>query len=277
MYEHQSSAEKLLFNHYEQFSEGKNPPKNEDVIGRNESTLVLCDGATDKSGKRFEGPDGREQTGGELAARLAVETCMHSDKFGQELVDEISSNILKLYESINPDALEDSSSRFGATLVVAKAVSNEIIITQIGDTSFRINAEQVFMNDKLIDQITANARKEYIEATGDTAGSRDFIMPLLKQQHKFQNNPDHPLGYGVLDGTQVPVKFVKTFCFQRGEVHTLEIVSDGYFGAFPEEATTNSYEEIHRQIERVDPDKYKKYISTKSSDDRAVLIAKKDT
>jgi hypothetical protein len=237
-------------------------------MGHNATTLVLSDGATDKTGLSFEG-----RTGGELAAELVVETCLQSEACGHELVSEVTDALRRLYERINPLALNDSAYRFGATMVAAKIVGEHLVITQVGDTSFRINGADVYTNNKEVDAINAQIRKTYIETTGDIAGSRNVILPRLREQHKLQNNPDDQLGYGVIDGTDVPEKFVKVFTFPRGTVHTLEIASDGYYGAFPEEPSIESYEQLHQKIEETDPYKCGEYASTKTSDDRAVAIA----
>lgn len=256
-----------VFKIIETFSEGKQPPKNEDMFGANETCLVLSDGATDKSGQDFDG-----KSGGEIAASLVIESCLESDVTGLELVAQATSALHSFYETNNPQALTDSAFRVAATLVVARIVANEIIITQVGDSAFRINGTDVYMNESDLNLITANTRKQYIEATHDIAGSRDFIMPLLKAQHRFQNNPDEPIGFGVIDGTPVPTKFIKTYRFPVEAARTIELVSDGYYGVFPAEVSVAAYEELYKTIQADDPDKYKQYASTKTSDDRTVVI-----
>lgn len=263
------TKETYTFSNPEVLSVGKNPPKNEDMVGYGDTTLVLSDGATDKSGQDFDG-----RTGGEIAAELVTEVCLSSRANGVELVEEISEKLRALYERINPGALEDSAFRFAATLLSARIIDGQLIITQVGDSSFRINGVDGYTNNKLVDQLTANARKEYIETTGDIEGSRDFIMPLLKAQHKYQNSSSLPLGYGVIDGTAVPEQFVKVYTFPADSVHTIEIASDGYYNVFPDKAEVAAYEALHQHIEEVDPNKCKDFASTKLSDDRTVMIAK---
>ncbi len=258
----------FTFTNIEVFTEGKNPPKNEDLVGSNETTIVLSDGATDKSGQDFDG-----RTGGELAAELVVEVCLNTELIGEELINEVSGKLSALYEKINPNALTDSAYRFAATVVVARLSGDQLIITQVGDSSFRINGSNAYTNNKIVDALTANTRKEYIEATGDIAGSRDFIMPLLKVQHVHQNNNESPLGYGVIDGSPVPSKFIKTYTFNQSDVSTLELVSDGYYGVFPTETTIDAYEVLHETIEQTDPNKCGEFVSTKLNDDRTVVIA----
>ncbi len=79
------------------------------------------------------------------------------------------------------------------------------------------------------------------------------------------------MGYGVLDGTQTPEKFIYTFTYKSKEISVLELFSDGYFD-IPQHATIKDWEELHEKVQREDPDKYKKYKSTKSGDDRTILI-----
>ncbi len=261
--------ERTTFTDLEVFSVGKNPPRNEDLVGSNETTIVLSDGATDKTGQDFDG-----HTGGELAAQVVVETSLNSELYGEALAYEVGDALRALYEKINPSALSDSAYRFAATMVVAQLRDDQLIITQVGDSSFRINGRDVYTNNRSIDTLTANARKEYIEATGDIAGSRDFIMPLLKAQHVHQNNNDSTLGFGVIDGSPVPAKFIKTYTFEHRDVTTLEIVSDGYYGAFPSEVSIDAYEALRETIEETDPNKCGEFASTKLNDDRTVIIAR---
>lgn len=263
------SREPLIFTDLECFSVGKNPPRNEDIVAYNDRTLVLCDGASDKTGFSYEG-----KSGGELAAQVATEVCLQSEAFGPELVDAVTEQVRSLYERINPSALTHSEHRFAATLLAAKVVGDKLQVTQVGDTAFRVNGTETYTNGMLIDALVANTRKQYIEATQDVEGSRDFIMPLLKAQHRYQNNPDSPLGYGVIDGTPVPSAFVRTYTFEAAAVHTLELVSDGYYGKFPAAPTISEYEAMYAHIEEVDPNKCGEYPATKLSDDRTVLIAR---
>ncbi|MDN5819781.1 MAG: hypothetical protein L0H38_03445 [bacterium] len=251
------------------FSEGKNPPKNEDSVGSNETTLVLSDGATDVTGQKFDG-----KTGGEITSKLVVETCLSSDLNGVELVSEITRRLGELYEQINPRAIDDSKYRFASSLICVRIVGDELLITQVGDSLLRINCSDVYENNKLIDHLTANARKEYIAVTQDVAGSRDFILPLLQAQHTYQNNSDYALSYGVIDGTPIPEQFIKTYTIPTDDTSTVELVSDGYYGEFPDVAEIDAYEELYRHIEAVDPDKCDKFPAVKTSDDRTVMISK---
>lgn len=248
------------------FTKGRHESKNEDIFNYTENTFVLSDGATDKSGNLFDG-----KSGGEIISKLLVEESLKCNLNGKELIEYLTKKVKELYEKINPGAINDGSMRFSATLICSRIDGNKLKITQIGDSNFRINGKDLYTNDKIIDKINAEARSAYIKNTKDVSGSREYILPLLKEQYKYQNNPDSILGYGFIDGTLIPNKFIKYFEFDLNEIDTLEIISDGYF-SIPQKVSIEAYEKEYQNVEEEDPDKYKKYLSTKSSDDRTIAI-----
>jgi len=253
------------------FTQGKSLERNEDAFGYNDTSIVLSDGATDKTGARYEQDT---KTGGEVASRLVVEEALSTNLNGQELVDAVTERFRQYYQQYAPEAVVDPTRRFAATMVVARIVGLELVVTQVGDSSFRINGVDEFTNDKQIDKINSGLRAGYIKRTGDVPGGRKHILPRLQKQYKLQNNPDDELGYGAIDGSSVPAKFVKTFSFPLTDVRTLEVVTDGYFGAFPREVSIEAYEKLYEHIQQVDPHKIGEFASTKPDDDRTVLIAK---
>jgi hypothetical protein len=248
------------------FSQGKIPEKNEDSYGHNESTFVVADGATDKSGRLYGG-----KTGGDLLSDLIVEKSLFSNSTGTKLTTELNAATKELYNRICPEAITDAQFRFSSTVVVAKILQNKLIITQVGDTSFRINQIDMHAEQDLHDRLTAGLRSEYINLTKDVEHSRDFILPLLKNQFYYQNNGSSPLGYGCIDGTKTPDKFVNAFSYDLHKVHSLEIFTDGYF-AVPENISIEAWEEKAQQVEKEDPFKCLQYKSTKAKDDRTVMI-----
>lgn len=264
------------------FSVAKTPQRNEDAFRWSGDRLVLADGATDKTGLDFGG-----KTGGEIASQVAAEVALRSSQVGVPLVEEVTVAIREVYRQQNPRALDDSAARFATTLVVARIVGDELIVTRVGDSSFRINGRQEFTNGKAIDEENALARQRYIQLALASevipaseerrrqimTAAREAILPRLKLQHLEQNNPDSPYGYGVLDGGVVPQKFVEVHRFPLAAVTSVELMSDGFFDAFPAQATTDAWRELHRRIHREDPDKYLRYLSTKSNDDATVIVA----
>lgn len=258
------------------FSAGKTNFRNEDAYGFNETTIILTDGATDKSNLKYEveGQPGKYRTGGEVAADIVVQAALSNDLNGKEFVDTVTEAMRQYYDKYAPAALEHSGFRFSAGgTVLARVVADSLVITQIGDVAFRINEKDVHIDSNLMDYINASIRKRYIDRTGDIPGGREHIMPLLREQHVLHNNDTSDFGYGVLDGSEVPDKFICTFSFDLASIKTLELVTDGYMGSFPVQASVKAYEDMHSYIEEVDPHKINQFISTKPADDRTVLIA----
>lgn len=277
------------------------PSKNEDKIIATNEALVLADGATDKTGISY--PSGK--SGGRELAEIAAQVAAHSDKSGYELADDVTEAVRAFYELNNPDALADPSKRAATTLVVARTDGDKTVVTQIGDSNIRITfkdgTRQVFTNDKLIDAENAGMRSEHIqnelarftdehgrapdedERSAIIASGRGVIQQRLNEQYKLQNNADaRDYGYGTIDGMTIPREFsdgtptgfVKEYLFDSESIDTIELVSDGFYGAFPDVASQDEYEKLYDRLHAEDPDKYLTYLSTKPNDDATVLIAR---
>jgi len=251
------------------FSKGKIENKNEDDFNYNETCFVIADGATDKSGRKYN-----NKTGGELISRIVVKQCLATDLNGIKLVNHLNSKIKELYIDLNIiNDIQDPKFRFTCGFICVRIIDDKIIITYLGDLGFRINGFEVYQEIKQIDIDNSETRSKYIRETSDVKGGRDYMMPLLLKQFKYQNNPQEPLGYGVIDGTETPSKFVKTFKYNQSKIKTIELFSDGYFH-IPQDVSIQAWEKSFEKVKKEDPDKWKKYKSTKSKDDRTIAIIK---
>lgn len=251
------------------FSQGKTSDRNEDYFASNENSFVLADGVTDKSGRKYEG-----QTGGEIVSRLIVNEALESALNGAVLIAYLNHKIYDLYENLHiVGDITDPRYRFAATCIAVRIVGNQVTITHVGDSGFRINGHEVYWGDGQAYDECAEARAKYIAETGDVAGSREHIMPLLLKQYDYQNNPDQPRGFGIIDGTGTPDKFIKTFVYPLSEIKTIEFFTDGY-RLIPEGTELAEWENAYQQVEREDPDKWRTYKATKSRDDRTIAIIK---
>ena len=263
--------------------------------------IILADGATDKTGVVY--PSGK--TGGRLLAEIATDTAKDSTSSGYGLADEVTDAIRRFYQEQIPAALDDASKRAATTLAVGRVVGGTLTVTQIGDTNIRLHfmdgTQRVLTNDKLIDTENASRRAEYIqqqiarfesehgrepgkeERTALVASGRSVIQERLNTQYRFQNNnSDTVHGYGTIDGTLIPREFtngeptsyVKEYEFDADEVTLIELVSDGFYGEFPDGSSVEDYRGLYTRIHEEDPDKYRKYPSTKPLDDATVVSAK---
>ncbi len=97
---------------------------------------------------------------------------------------------------------------------------------------------------------------------------------IVNAQGRHQNNTDSLLGYGCLDGTTIPARFVGRLLLKAPQ--QIELFSDGYFA--PGHAFgVAAWEERFAEVEREDPAKIGRYASVKGStagmwsDDRSYI------
>lgn len=260
----------------EQFTEGKSDDRNEDSFGYNDHNFVIADGATDKSGRKYN-----DETGGEIVSELIVLKTLESELIGTELIKYLNREIYKLYKKLGiTEDTKDPRYRFTATLVSVRIDKEKVAITVVGDSGFRINGINVYQSFKEVDEINAQKRSDYIRenSKGDDITdklqleARGHIMSLLVKQFEYQNDPDHELGYGAIDGSSTPDKFIQEFEFKRDDIKTIELFTDGY-PVVPEEGITiKHWEDALQEANQDDPYRYKKYKSTKTKDDRTIAV-----
>lgn len=281
----------------EAFTQGKTaknptkPQKNEDRWIATPNYIAIIDGATANPPITIKGLSSGAYASDTIAKILQKAP---SNLYGKELIDYISQKFQYQLDHLPRKyrkALEEAPyAKPYASLAVATLGVKEIVLTQLGDVSARVNGQTVYDNSKDIDRIHATQRIAAMNAaqTEDPEYThehvlqvgKDAIEPSLRRQViDLQNNPNHPLGYGVIDGSPVHPKFIQTRRFPLQIVQTLELFSDGYFktGDHP---TIASWEKSFQEVEKEDPDKIRKYPSVKGStndiytDDRTILIAK---
>ena len=155
--------------------------RNEDYFDFNENCFVIVDGATNKSGRKYDG-----KTGGELVSQIVVKECLSTNLNGVELVNHLNKKIQELYDKLNiSEKIKDSKFRFTCGFICVRIINDKIIITYLGDFGFRINGTKVYQETKQVDIITSEERSKYIQETNDVKGSRDHIIPLLLKQFEY--------------------------------------------------------------------------------------------
>jgi hypothetical protein len=124
--------------------------------------------------------------------------------------------------------------------------------------------------------------REKLAADGFSAEILDMVEPLLragiaKGQYAYANVADHVLGYASIDGTRCAGLGFTSFERSFGEVHSVEIFSDGYLDQ-PDGVSIAAWEAVAARIEAEDPGKVLTYWNVKGSneqqlfDDRTVII-----
>ncbi len=269
------------------FSEGKKSALSDDLILAGETSMTVIDGATAAVPFNLEG-----LTSGQFAAKNianilgTVAPNIHSVQLADVLTTAF--NQILLSSAAAPYIAETPEARPCASLVHATMYKDKLHITQIGDTAFRINGNQLFKNEKQIDKLHAAIRQKVmldllqIRPDIDTEEllirGRQAIQPLIKLQRTLYQNKKCMRGYGVIDGNPIPPEFINYYTYPLSAIETVEIFTDGYFKV-AEEPTIESWEQAFEQVEEEDPYKYLTYPSTKGSipgqqytDDRAIAI-----
>ena len=132
---------------------------------------------------------------------------------------------------------------------------------------------------RLIDRaLYARVMEQAVTAhPGAAEAVAEFLRGGLQSQHHFANRADHPLGYGVLDGTAPAPEFIIDESLPREDLASLEVFSDGYMVP-PEGLTVADWEAAHAAVEARDPHKIDATPAVKGStaeaffDDRTVAI-----
>lgn len=196
---------------------------NEDKLIITHDFIGVIDGVSQKNARFFDGV-----TGGKKAADTVCEAICHLDKNATagEATNIISKAVAGIYEAGEPMGVA------AAGAIIFSRVRNEI--WSVGDCQCIINGE-FFGHEKEIDRINSDVRalvlemakrkgKTLEELTEKDVG-REFIMPLLENQHIFANSTGR-FSYGVFNGTPVPQEHIVVHKVKAGDEVVLS--SDGY-------------------------------------------------
>lgn len=253
----------------------------EDGLFFNDHYLAVFDGATDKSGKKYDGKKGGRVSRDII---LGVFENLPPASSKEEVLKRINDEYQKFYAA-NPDIdfAKEPLFRPTATLIWYNFASNELV--GIGDSKARIDGVNYNDEGKLVDTLNSALRVKVIETLGltdeqirDNDLGRFYILPLLQRQSEFQNNPEAPeaFQFWAIDGFPIPPEKLRVWQFKETP-KLIELSSDGY-ETYPAEATIESYEEALKKELAEDPMRIKTP-STKgvskdnyTFDDRAVLI-----
>lgn len=258
-----------------------NSQENEDFIHTSLSFVAVIDGVTSKTTRRWDG-----KTGGQVCGQLIdqVLSSLPSDTPARDAVNAITARIQAFYEEqdICDVVQADPSQRVSACLVIASLHRREIWF--VGDCQCLLD-DRLIQNIKPVDTITAEARAMFLETeiqkgttieelrSNDTG--RAFILPLLKQQQFFQNNPaSGAYWYPIIDGFPIPDAGIRVVPLPR-KAQTIILASDGYPIL---KNTLEASEQALQHILESDPLLFRAYKATKgvqegyvSYDDRAYI------
>ncbi len=149
----------------EAFTEAKVPARpdtNEDrIVVLADRAYAVADGATDKSGKRWDG-----MTGGQIAAETVARTVTvlalsgEPAPSGRELVDRIGNAIRARYVrlGIEAEAKADPRNRFSTSLALALAIPGGWRFYRVADSGIRLNGNEVLLDESGLDPIYGQFR-----------------------------------------------------------------------------------------------------------------------
>jgi glycerophosphoryl diester phosphodiesterase len=210
----------------EQFIKGKSDRSCDDRIVITDNHLFILDGATVKSKTNNDNPqqllDLAVDSINSFSADISLRECV-------DIFTELSSDI----NNQNSQSVTDFNLK---PSFVFTAYSNALQqVWRVGDTNWSCQGV-IHYGGKLIDQINASARAAYLNCLIEQGTSiqqlinddpgRQLIMPLLKQQAAFANNPKSKYGYPVINGQYVPDQFLEATTITGGL--NLILTSDGY-------------------------------------------------
>ncbi len=257
------------------------PEENEDLIHSSPAFVAVIDGVTAKTERRWDG-----KTGGQVCAHLIdqVLSQLPCTVTAREAVDAITTRIHDFYQEQGVSELvqADPSQRASAALIVVSLYLREIWF--VGDCQCLLE-NRIILNTKPVDAITTEARAMFLETEvqkGTTIealrahdAGRAFILPLLRQQQLFQNNPaSGTYWYPIIDGFPVPDEGIRVEHISK-KIHTIILASDGY--PILKNSLEASEQALHHILEN-DPLLFRLYKTTKgvqdgnvSYDDRAYI------
>lgn len=256
----------------------------EDGLFYNNHFIAVFDGATDKSGKVYEG----DRKGGRVARDIIMESFKALPENAQkEDVLRIINEKYQAFYKAHPDVDFQKNPLFRptATLIWYSFHNKELVA--IGDSKARVDGKIYNNESKMVDILNSDLRVKVIKELGLTEKEiaendlgRFYILPLLEKQSEFQNNPKAPKAfqYWAIDGFEIPSNELKVWKFEK-HPQIIELSSDGY-ETIPEVVSISAYEEGLAKLLKEDPMRIKSP-STKglqkgnaSFDDRSVLIFK---
>jgi glycerophosphoryl diester phosphodiesterase len=211
-----------------------NPETCEDRYCVTKHYACVIDGATDVTGKRFDG-----LTSGQLISRLIAETVttLPPEADLEEIMGIINADIVRYYkkQAIYEEIFREPSARPTAAMVLYSRKHH--LIWMIGDCQCMVNGV-LHTNQKAIDEITANARSMFLEAelqkgttiaelqTNDTGF--EAIRPFIRMQYHLQNSQeDTQYSYAAITGFDLPLWRIKVVRPPR-DARFIVLASDGY-------------------------------------------------
>jgi len=256
----------------------------EDLIYTGENFTAVIDGFTPKTSRRWN-----KETGGQAAAKIISEAfdIMPHDYTAHQAADMITAMINDFYKDFNAvEVVEtDPKQRIAASFAAISLFRKETWL--IGDCQILLGNQRV-SNPRIVDRVLSNVRAllleleilkgATVEQLSQNDAGRKFIMPLLEEQSRLQNNlAAGKYWYPIFDGSPIPANgiIIKSI---PNNINNIVLATDGYPVL---KDTLKESEDTLQDILLKDPLLFREYKSTKgmlkenvSFDDRAFIKVK---
>ncbi|WP_405749409.1 GNAT family N-acetyltransferase [Streptomyces sp. NBC_01411] len=211
-------------------------PNEDRLLIADNGWLAVIDGATDKSGRSYGGMTGGARAAGRVAVTLSS---LPADTAPPDAVTRVTQGLADLRAKWDIPT-DDPVAPSAVAAVHAPELDQ---VWRVGDVHIALRTGDTWTHHpaaKAIDDVLAGTRAAYLHcllAAGHSANElagadpgRALILPVLEQQGRLANRTC-PYGYGVLDGTNVPTRYIEVF--PLAGVEEVVIASDGYLSAAP--------------------------------------------
>lgn len=270
----------------EQFLAAKtgNENANEDCIVVSDHFIGLFDGATNRGGSLLDGKSLGRFAADTVAAALID---LPADITARAAMDSLTATLREQTElaaaKSGHDFSQDWFAPTTAALIYSKARRE---IWRVADSTFIVNGGEPNMRFFAQERTWCDLRRAWLQAQMVRGASEadliaddqswDILMPLIGALKVFANSDHamaHPYGFGVINGSPVPDRYVEVF--DAIDAREIIFASDGYPDV---RATLAETEEALRRTIAQDPLMYKIHPQVKgvrqgwqSYDDRSYI------
>ncbi|MCP6758953.1 MAG: hypothetical protein NHB32_09345 [Fischerella sp. CENA71] len=253
--------QKQAFTVVESFNRSKygDPNLGDDRLIITSNFVAVLDGATDASGASYNG-----LSSGRFVAEIGAKalSSLAPDINATEAVEKITQAVKESLLQVKPDKNPNHTPCFA--IVVFSAKRREI--WRVGDCQYLLDGEG-YNPTIQVDQITSQLRSLIVHshiAQGKTIEdllkddpSQNLLVPVYKLQSVLRNHPEENFGYGAIDGTKVPERYLEIIKIPQ-QVKSIVLASDGY----PDlRATLTDSETVLTKILTQDPLCYNLYLA----------------
>lgn len=252
------------------FLKGKfdDPALCEDAIFTNQHFIAIIDGVTSKSNFTHQG-----MKTGKIASNIIKEVLatVPAEASIQDIIHSVNQAFETEFYAHVDFPLNRIEHGPQAAMVLYSKYHEEVYL--IGDCQALING-QLYTQPKASDEVLAGLRSLILNIyPSHHQEARDAIQPYLISSNQFANQADSRFGYSVLNGQEIPDRFISTIKVKKGDHITL--TSDGY------PTIKASFEETEAYLQEIldnDPELIHQFVSTKglvagqiSFDDRSYI------